>query len=297
METYLPEYLMSLKIERNLSVHTLDAYKHDISRYLQFLTEFNGVSTLNDIRPIHIRKFIQMLNELHLKSSSIRRNFSVIRSYHTFLLDERYSTIDPSQQLEAPRLPQKLPTVLTVNEVEKLLAAIDTSTSTGIRDKAMIELLYSSGLRVSELVNMKPVHLLSNQGVIRVLGKGMKDRIVPLGGKAIFWLEKYINEARYKLKKRGKKAEFLFLNIRGDKITRKGVWPLVKTYAKKAGIEKNVSPHTLRHSFATHMLEGGANLRAVQEMLGHADISTTQIYTHLDKSYLKEVHKTFHPRW
>lgn len=297
METYLPEYLMLLRIERNLSPHTLEAYKHDISRYLKFISDFDVVSTLDDIKPMHVRAFIHMLSDLHLQSSSIRRNFSVIRSYHTFILDEKYSTIDPSEQLEAPRIPQKLPTVLTVNEVEKLLAVIDTSTSTGIRDKAMIELLYSSGLRVSELVNMRLVNILANQGVIKVLGKGMKERLVPMGGKAAYCLEKYLNDARQKLVKKGKRTEFLFLNVRGGKITRKGVWPLVKAYATKAGIEKNVSPHTLRHSFATHLLEGGANLRAVQEMLGHADISTTQIYTHLDKSYLKEVHKTFHPRW
>ncbi|MCH8012272.1 MAG: site-specific tyrosine recombinase XerD [Candidatus Marinimicrobia bacterium] len=297
METYLPEYLMSLRIERNLSPHTLEAYKHDISRYLKFISDFNMVSTLDDIKPMHVRAFIRMLADLHLQSSSIRRNFSVIRSYHTFILDEKYSTIDPSEQLEAPKLPQKLPTVLTVNEIEKMLAVIDTSTSTGIRDKAMIELLYSSGLRVSELVNLRLVNLLANQGVIKVLGKGMKERLVPMGGKAAYCLEKYINDSRHKLVKKGKRTEFLFLNVRGGKITRKGVWPLVKAYATKAGIEKNVSPHTLRHSFATHLLEGGANLRAVQEMLGHADISTTQIYTHLDKSYLKEVHKTFHPRW
>lgn len=297
METYLPEYLMLLRIERNLSPHTLEAYKHDISRYLKFISDFDVVSTLDDIKPMHVRAFIHMLSDLHLQSSSIRRNFSVIRSYHTFILDEKYSTIDPSEQLEAPRIPQKLPTVLTVNEIEKLLAVIDTSTSTGIRDKAMIELLYSSGLRVSELVNMRLVNILANQGVIKVLGKGMKERLVPMGGKAAYCLEKYLNDARQKLVKKGKRTEFLFLNVRGGKITRKGVWPLVKAYATKAGIEKNVSPHTLRHSFATHLLEGGANLRAVQEMLGHADISTTQIYTHLDKSYLKEVHKTFHPRW
>ncbi|MFQ6674042.1 MAG: site-specific tyrosine recombinase XerD [Fidelibacterota bacterium] len=297
METYLPDFFISLRVERGLSPNTVEAYEHDISRYLRFVQKRGVSTTTDDIQPWHIREYVRMLSDLHLKPSSIRRNFSVIRSYHTFLVEEQYATTNPSALLEAPKMPRRLPAVLTVAEVESLLAAIDPADPLKVRDRAMIELMYSAGLRVSELAHLKTMDLLANRGWIRILGKGSKERIVPLGRQAGKWAEKYLNEARPSLSMKGPGTDAMFLNHRGQPISRKGVWKIVRQVAQAAGIQKDVSPHTLRHSFATHLLEGGADLRAVQEMLGHADISTTEIYTHLDKSYLKEVHKTYHPRW
>lgn len=296
IKTYLEEFLVYLRVERNLSPNTVDAYHHDIHRYLRFIEDIN-VTNLNDIKPAQISRCIGTLTDLGLSPASIRRNFSAIRSYHIFLVDEKYTSINPSSLLEAPKLPQKLPTVLTVPEVEKLMEVIDDSKPLGLRDIAMIELMYSAGLRVSEVIELKLIHLLMNQGLIRVLGKGSKERIVPLGQKAANLVEKYVNNIRPTLVKKSRGDDALFLNNRGGKLSRMGIWKIITNYARMTGIRKKVSPHTLRHSFATHLLEGGADLRAVQEMLGHADISTTQIYTHLDKHYLKEVHRTFHPRW
>ncbi|MEE9167569.1 MAG: site-specific tyrosine recombinase XerD [Candidatus Neomarinimicrobiota bacterium] len=295
--SHLAEFLISVRVERNLSPNTIEAYEHDISRYLTFLDEREGISSSDDVKPRHVREYLRNLSDLPLVPSSIRRNLSAVRTYHQFLVEEGFSSTDPSELLEAPRLPKKLPTVLTVEEVEKLLQVIDHRHDLGKRDRAMLELLYSAGLRVSELVTLTMMSLLANRGWVRVFGKGSKERVIPLGSHASTWLETYMNEARPTLSKRGKRTDVLFLNHRGDPISRKGVWKIVRQAGKAAGIRKPVSPHTLRHSFATHLLEGGANLRAVQEMLGHADISTTQIYTHLDKSYLKEVHRTYHPRW
>jgi len=297
MKTHLTDFLVSLRVERNLSPNTIEAYEHDISRYLTFMEKIDGIESTKDIKPRHIREYIRTLSDLYLMANSIRRNLSVVRSYHKFLLDEEFATTNPSELLEAPKLSQKLPTVLSVNEVEKLLEVRNEDTPLGIRDRAMLELLYSAGLRVSELVNLKVMDLLANRGWIRVFGKGSKERVVPLGSHAANRMEKYLNKSRPMLVKKRRSTDIVFLNFLGNPISRKGIWKIVRQSAETAGIKKSVSPHTLRHSFATHLLEGGADLRAVQEMLGHADISTTQIYTHLDKSYLKEVHKTYHPRW
>ena len=297
MESFLSDFITFLRVERNLSSNSIEAYKHDIARYLDFLQGDSSVKGVSDITPRHIRQYIRMLFDLHLKPTSIRRNFSVVSSYHNYLLDEELAVTDPSELLEPPRIPEKLPTVLSVQEVEALLDAIELDKSGGLRDKAMVELLYSSGLRVSELVNLMLEHLLANQGLIRIMGKGNKERVIPLGRAAADCLEDYLNNSRPETAQKGRSGGYVFLNHLGRQISRKGVWRIISTLAKSAGIEKQVSPHTLRHSFATHLLEGGADLRAVQEMLGHADISTTQIYTHVDRSYLKEVHRSFHPRW
>lgn len=297
MESFLSDFITFLRVERNLSFNSIEAYEHDIARYLDFLQGDSSVKGVSDITPRHIRQYIRMLFDLHLKPTSIRRNFSVVSSYHNYLLDEELAVTDPSELLEPPRIPEKLPTVLSVQEVEALLDAIELDKSGGLRDKAMVELLYSSGLRVSELVNLKLEHLLANQGLIRIMGKGNKERVIPLGRAAADCLEDYLNNSRPETAQKGRSGGYVFLNHLGRQISRKSVWRIISTLAKSAGIEKQVSPHTLRHSFATHLLEGGADLRAVQEMLGHADISTTQIYTHVDRSYLKEVHRSFHPRW
>ena len=297
METHLSDFLAFLRIERNLSPNTVEAYEHDISRYLMFVGQRKGISTPDDIKPGHIREYVRMLSDIYLRPVSIRRNLSAVRAYHTFLADEGFAATNPSELLESPKLPQSLPTVLTVHEVDRILSTIDHTKHLGTRDKAMLEMLYSAGLRVSELVSLRLISLLANRGWVRVFGKGSRERVVPLGSHAAKWIEQYLNEERPSLSKKRDRTDIIFLNHRGDPISRKGVWKIVRNYATAAGIKKPVSPHTLRHSFATHLLEGGADLRAVQEMLGHADISTTQIYTHLDTSYLKEVHRTYHPRW
>lgn len=297
MENFLPDFLISLRVERNLSPHTVEAYEHDLSRYLRFLQQMGISGSLDDVQPWHIREYIRRLNDLGLKPSSIRRNFSVIRSYHRFLLEEDYSQTNPSELLEAPRMPRRLPSVLTVHEIDTLMEAVDTSRPLGLRDRAMLELMYSAGLRVSEVTGLKLMSLLANKGWVRIVGKGSKERIVPLGKEAARWMETYINDERPAVLKKGGVSDAVFLNHRGGPISRKGIWKIVKGYARAAGIRKPVSPHTLRHSFATHLLEGGADLRVVQELLGHEDISTTEVYTHLDRTYLKEVHRTYHPRW
>jgi integrase/recombinase XerD len=212
-------------------------------------------------------------------------------------VDEGAASTNPSELVDMPKMPKHLPDVLSVDEVDTLLSVIDTSKPAGLRDRAMLELLYSTGLRVSEMTSLTMLDILEGKEWLRVTGKGSKERIVPLGNEAVKWLERYINESRETFIKKGKNTDHLFLNYRGNTISRKGVWMFVKRYAADCGMEKRISPHTLRHSFATHLLEGGADLRAVQLMLGHSDISTTQIYTHLDKTYLKEIHREHHPRW
>ncbi|HHZ98192.1 MAG TPA: site-specific tyrosine recombinase XerD [Candidatus Marinimicrobia bacterium] len=284
---------MYLRVEKNLAHNTLDAYKRDISRYLDFTRK---ESDPDKVETAQIQAYIRGLSA-HLKSSSIRRNLSVIRAFHTYLVDEGAADTNPSELVDMPKMPKYLPEVLSVDEIDNLLSVIDTSKPAGLRDRAMLELLYSSGLRVSEMTSLTMLDILEGKSWLRVTGKGSKERIVPLGSKAVKWLERYINGSRETFIKKGKNTDHLFLNYRGGAISRKGVWMLLKRYAADSDIEKKFSPQTLRHSFATHLLEGGADLRAVQLMLGHSDISTTQIYTHLDKTYLQQVHKEYHPRW
>jgi len=297
METYLKDYLTMLRVERNLAVNSLDAYSRDLKRYLTYLHDETGIKTMQRIRPKHIRGFIRCLNDAHLAPASVSRVFSAIRSYHNFLTSEKLVLDNPTQLLEAPRLPRKLPEVLTVEEVDTIIAAIDRDHPMSLRDLAIIECLYSAGLRVTELCDLKLTSLLFETEMVRIIGKGSKERFVPLGAPALKMLNEYLKYLRPGLSRKGKNTGYLFLSRNGRQLTRMAVWNILKRWSGAAGITKQISPHTLRHSFATHLLEGGADLRAVQEMLGHADISTTQIYTHLDKAYLKEVHRTFHPRW
>ncbi|MEA1986999.1 MAG: site-specific tyrosine recombinase, partial [Candidatus Marinimicrobia bacterium] len=221
-----------------------------------------------------------------------------IRMFHEFMMNEGYVKKDITENFSLPKIPSRLPKVLEINDMEKLLKAIDSKTDLGLRDKAMLELLYACGLRISELLNMRLPSIFLDEGFVRIFGKGNKERIIPIGETAKKWLIKYINSSRIELQKKNplKAENFIFLNTRGTPLSRMGVWKIIQKYVALAGIQKKVSPHTFRHSFATHLLEGGADLRAVQEMLGHSDIATTQIYTHLDNDYLKEIHKTFHPR-
>jgi integrase/recombinase XerD len=295
LDRQLNKYFEFLRLEKNLSVHSLSAYKFDLDKYRAFLV---GSRVDNAVRVTgnHISKFIASLHRRPLSPRSIARTLSALRGFHRYLLGEGDVQDDPTQVFDSPKQERLLPEVLNISEVDRILSAPDTNDRLGIRDRAMLETLYATGVRVSELVNLKQSNLVAEEGLVRVFGKGSKERIVPIGRSARQWIEKYQQQSRTYLAKAGKSQDYLFLSVRSTKLTRDMVRKLVEKYADAAGIRKKVHPHTFRHSFATHLLEGGADLRAVQEMLGHADISTTQIYTHIDREYLKEVHRTFHPR-
>jgi len=298
------QYLLHLQFERRLASNTTEAYWRDIKRYTDYLFVEKKITNPGKILLGHIRDYVRGLPNIQvkqtktvgLKPSSISRAFSAIRGYHEFLIQEGLSKKDPSSFLQPPKQVQKLPDVLSVEEVNAIIDAVDLQKDTGIRDKALINVLYSSGLRVSELITLKLTNILWDEKMIRVIGKGQKERLVPMGEPAYICLLDYIETLRPRLARKGAGKGFIFLNARGNPITRMTAWNILHHNAVQAGISSKVSPHTLRHSFATHLLEGGADLRVVQEMLGHADITTTQVYTHLDKTYLKEVHKQFHPR-
>ena len=297
METYLKDYIILLRIEKNLSPNTIEAYERDLKRYLTYIENDLRVQSVKSIQHTHVRQFIRALSMLGLAPSSVTRIFSSIRSYHNYLVEEKYSDQNPMDVMNAPKIPQKLPKVLTIAEVDQILSAVDTTTKLGLRDVAVLEILYSSGLRVTECCELKQSDILDEFEMLRILGKGNKERFVPIGPKGLERLIAYQRHARPFFVKREPNRAHVFVSRNGKPLTRMMVWNIIKKWTTMAGINKPVSPHTFRHSFATHLLEGGADLRAVQEMLGHSDISTTQIYTHLDKEYLKEVHKTFHPRW
>ena len=294
VERFLTQFIHYLQVERRLSPATVDAYRRDIGHYLRSLAS-QGLVSPREASPQQITRHIQTLRQKGLSPSSVARKFSAIRAFHRFLVSEGAADSDSTEHLHAPRLWKKLPTVLHQSEVEKLLQQPDVSKPGGIRDRAMLEMMYACGLRVSELLNLKISNLLLELHYIRVLGKGMRERVVPVGNEACKWVQRYLEQVRPGLA-RGGAGDILFLNMRGKILTRMGFWKVLRKYVLRAQLNKAVSPHTLRHSFATHLLEGGADLRAVQEMLGHADISTTQVYTHVDREYLKEVHRTFHPR-
>jgi integrase/recombinase XerD len=296
MQHLFQEFLNYIKIERNLTENTIAAYKNDLTRYYYFIKE-HKILTPDKITIQIIRDYIKTLAELGMSENSLARNISTLRSFHGYLLDENYIDDNPTEFIQGPKLMMKLPVVLEVAEIENILSQIDLSTAKGIRDYAMIETLYSTGVRVSELISIKQKDLFVEEHLIRVFGKGKKERIVPFGKKAYHSILNYLKEVRTTLAQKRKSHDMLFLNMRGTPISRMGVWKIIRQYVQLAGIDKQVSPHVFRHSFATHLLEGGANLRAVQEMLGHADISTTQIYTHLDKDFIVQQHKEFHPRW
>ncbi|HEU4989124.1 MAG TPA: site-specific tyrosine recombinase XerD [Gemmatimonadaceae bacterium] len=283
-----------LALEKGASPRTREAYARDVARLAEFATA-KGAQAPADVTAKLLREYIYHLKDLGLAPASIRRGVSGVRTYFRFLLADGVLVRDPSERLETPKRWRTLPDVLTVDEVEKLLAAPTMDDPLYFRDRAMLELAYGAGLRVSEWITVDVKDLLLDQGVVRVFGKGSKERLVPLGRNAIAALAIYRRELRPRLE-HGQGKGALFLNARGEPLTRMGAWKILRKYVERAGIEKHVSPHTLRHSFATHLLEGGADLRAVQEMLGHADISTTQIYTHVDREYLRSVHRQYHPR-
>lgn len=295
MELFLKEYLAYLKLERNLSENTLSSYKNDISAFISFLKTFK-ISDPSEISSDKITLFFKTLKDFELTNTSTARYFSSLKGFFSYLIKNNYIKKNPIEKISAPKLSKKLPSVLNVNEIDLILSKPDVSDTLGLRDKAILELFYACGTRVSELINLKISDLFLNDEVIRVFGKGSKERLIPIGSSAIKWMEEYLKKSRSALMKISKSENIVFLNSRGTKLSRMGVWKIIDRYVKEAGIKKEVHPHTFRHSFATHLLEGGADLRAVQEMLGHADISTTQIYTHIDRDYIKQVHKQFHPR-
>src|SRR3954469_5941819 len=283
-----------LTLEQGTSPRTLEAYRRDLERLVEY-GQTKGAKAPGDIDSRVLREFAYPLKDLGLSPSSIRRNISAVRTYFRFLLADGAVARDPSERLETPKRWRTLPDVLSTDEIERLLAAPQLEQPLAFRDRAMLELAYGAGLRVSEWISIGVKDVLYEDMLVRVFGKGSKERLVPIGRKAIGAVATYARELRPRLE-HGEGKGVLFLNANGRPLTRMGAWKILKGHVEAAGITKHVSPHTLRHSFATHLLEGGADLRAVQEMLGHVDIATTQIYTHVDREYLRQVHRSYHPR-
>lgn len=299
MKQHKDQFLNFLTLEKNASRNTIAAYTLDISRYLEFL-EKRKFRSLDSITGQHVAQFVASLREAGLSPRSITRSCSAVKSFHKFLMGDGIARTNPAENVEMPKVRRALPGVLNQSEINAILQQPQASPADKkclwVRDRAMLEVMYASGLRVSEVVALKQSNVFPAEGILRVFGKGSKERIVPIGGSALRWVERYKKECRVFLQRHNRSEDALFLNVRGTPLSRMSVWNIVQSCTQKAGITKEVHPHTFRHSFATHLLEGGADLRSVQEMLGHADIATTQIYTHVDREYLKEVHRTFHPR-
>jgi len=293
---YIRQFQNYLKLERSLSENSIDAYVHDIVKLRQFLEISNLKISPLEITEIHLQNFLEYINELSMTAYSQARILSGIKAFYKYLLFEGIIENDPTLLIEGPKLGRKLPDTLSYIEIEKLFTAIDMSTDEGMRNRAMLETLYSSGLRVSELIELKLANVYYDIGFLRIFGKGNKERLVPIGREALKFIRIYVEEIRsHKDIKKGNE-NYLFLNRRGTRLSRVMIFIIIKNLAKTLGLKKNISPHTFRHSFATHLIEGGADLRAVQEMLGHESITTTEIYTHLDRDYLKQVIREFHPR-
>jgi integrase/recombinase XerD len=294
MEEQLKGFMHYLIVEKSLAKNTIMAYERDLKSYIHYLKNVESVQSLNDVQRAHIIHFLKFLKEQGKSSKTVARHIASVRAFHQFLLRDKSTDQDPSVQIETPRLERSLPNVLSLQEVEILLDAPKPQDHFGIRDKAMLELLYATGIRVSELIDLEIDHVQLTMGFIRC--NGHKERIIPIGRTASDAVKHFLDYGRPQFISTKHKDNALFLNHQGKKLTRQGFWKILKKLAKEAGINKELTPHTLRHSFATHLLENGADLRAVQEMLGHADISTTQIYTQVKKTKLKDVYSKFHPR-
>ncbi|MBP2240749.1 integrase/recombinase XerD [Cytobacillus eiseniae] len=296
MKDELKDFIHYLVVEKGLAKNTIISYERDLKSYVKYLDTVEAINNLNDVQRVQIVHFLKMLKEQGKSSKTLARHIASIRAFHQFLLREKTVEQDPTVHLESPQQERTLPKVLNMQEVEILLDSPKAGDHYGLRDKAMLELLYATGIRVSELIGLKlgDVHL--TMGFVRCIGKGNKERIIPIGKTAAQVLDRYLQEGRSHFVSKKYRDDALFLNHHGRGLTRQGFWKILKRLAMEAGIEKDLTPHTLRHSFATHLLENGADLRAVQEMLGHADISTTQIYTHVTKTRLKDVYSQFHPR-
>lgn len=286
-----------LQLERSLSENSVQAYLHDVEMLVQYFVLHEIDVTPQNVEQKQVEDFIQYVSKLGMSATSQARILSGIKAFFKYMLIEDMITKSPTELLEAPKIGRKLPDVLSVEEINSIIDAIDLSTNEGERNKAMLETMYSCGLRVSELVNLKLSNLMFDDGFIIVRGKGDKERIVPIGSVAMKHINIYVNQIRNHMANIKKESEdILFLNRRGAQLTRVMVFTIIKQLLEKTGINKKVSPHTFRHSFATHLVEGGADLRAVQEMLGHESITTTEIYTHLDREYLRQAIIDFHPR-
>jgi integrase/recombinase XerD len=294
--TQLRSFLLYLELEKSLSENTVVSYSFDIRKFSEFLESLKIVS-FEDVNEHTIEKFLAFLKKQN-KASTSARILSSLRQFYEYLLENNVLQklkSNPFENFDSPKLSRILPEILSVADIDKIFNSIDTNNTLGLRDRALLEILYACGLRVSEVINLKSSDINSSEKIVRVLGKGSKERLVPVGKSALKWIDSYLQHSRNTLA-RPYSEDYLFLNWRGRKLSRMAIWDIINKYSELAKIQKRLHPHIFRHSFATHLLEGGADLRAIQEMLGHADISTTQIYTHVDISYLKEVHKTFHPR-
>lgn len=295
IQSYLKGFAAYLKLECSLADNSIEAYTNDVEKLFQYLQTI-GNTSLNTVKLADLRNFLIWLSELGAQPSTQKRIISGIKSFFTYLLLEEIIADDPSALLETPKISRKLPDTLSVDEINLLIAAIDASKPEGMRNKAILEVLYGCGLRVSELTELKISNVFEDSEFVRVIGKGNKERIVPIGATALKFVKIYIDEIRVHQKIKKGNEDYIFLNRFGTKLSRISIFNLIKSLAVAAGIHKTISPHTLRHSFATHLIEGGADLRAIQDMLGHASITTTEIYTHLDRDYLKTVITEFHPR-
>ncbi|MEQ8520413.1 MAG: site-specific tyrosine recombinase XerD [Cytophagales bacterium] len=295
-DIYIKEFTAYLKLEKSLSENSVEAYQRDVVKLKQFLEINNHNKKPQEVAANDLSEFLIFIEKLGMSSYSQARILSGISSFYTYLRMEDLIKVNPCDLIDAPKLGRKLPDTLEYHEIEKIFSVIDLSSPEGARNRAMLETLYSSGLRVTELINLRISNLFFNDGFIKILGKGDKERLVPIGDDAIKFNRIYMNEIRNHVSIVKGYENYLFLNRRGKGLSRVMVFMMIKDFAKEAGIKKNISPHTFRHSFATHLIEGGADLRAVQTMLGHESITTTEIYTHLDRDYLKQVIKEFHPR-
>jgi len=294
MEQYLDQFLHYLVVERGLSKNTIEAYSHGLTRFFNYLSE-KKIQEIRNVVKCDVQSFLLALSNKHLNTKSIVRNLAALRTFFRFLTQEGILHANPVEDLESPKVAKTLPEILTVKEIERILEQPDLKTPLGIRDRAMLEILYATGMRVSELTHL-PTHQVNLEGgYVLLYGKGSKERIVPLGSEAMRWIALYLKTARGILSK-GKESPSLFINRSGKGMSRQRFWKNLKDYARRAGLHKRISPHLLRHSFASHLLERGADLRSVQMMLGHVDISTTQIYTHVTGERLRKVHKRYHPR-
>jgi integrase/recombinase XerD len=287
--SFIEDYLSYLKTEKQLSDNTVKNYKLDLISFINFVNTDN----INKINSKHIIEYVKNIS--NKKNKTVARHIVTLRNFFKFLIIDKIIELDPTENIDIPKPEKKLPEYLTLNEIKLLLDAPDLNNSSGVRDKSMLELMYACGLRVSELINLEIKNLYLEQGYIKVFGKGSKERIIPLGEYAEKYIKLYLTEHRHSFDKLNSQKRYVFLSNRGENFTRQAINKMLRNYSLKAGINKNVTPHTLRHTFATHLINNGADLRSVQEMLGHSDISTTQIYTQLDTRYIKKIHKKYHP--
>lgn len=295
MNEQIEDYLHYLTIERGLSLNTRKSYERDLTQYYEFIQQ-KQCTSWQDIDRYTVVSFLESMKKADKSAATITRMISSLRRFHQFLRQERFTNHDPMQHIETPKKVQKLPDTLSLTEVERLINTPDTRTLLGIRDRAILEVMYATGLRVTELIQLRLSDIHLSMALLQTLGKGDKERIVPLGDLAIKWIDIYLADVRPMLTKKNPDEVALFVNSKGKQLTRQGIWKNLKQMVQLAGINKTVTPHTLRHSFATHLLENGADLRTVQELLGHADISTTQIYTHITKKRMTDVYKQYFPR-